>query len=441
MLPDRKSCPSDGPPCATMPSQNGLSQRAHWAGGQPIANLLMARTLASPELISLAAGFVDHQTLPVEPTGEAIERIWANPKLAKAALQYGTTIGYPPLRQAVLARMLRADGRTAEQLGLSADQVVVTAGSNQLLYLLGDVLLDPGDVVICGAPTYFVLLGTLGNLGARSYGVETDQHGLIPEAIDRELGRLDRKGELGRVKAIYVTTYYDNPSGVTVPAERRAELVEVARRWSRAGKIYLIEDAAYRELRYYGEDIASLRSFDSAGDTVVTVGSFSKSYSPGIRVGWGILPRELVGPVLSEKGHVDFGSPNFNQVLMATVLETGLYDAHLEQLRESYRRKINAILQAADAFLAPIGGIRWVRPSGGLYVWLCLPEAIDTGLDGPLFDLAAGEGVLYVPGEYCYPPEGRPVPKNLLRLSFGIQSCESIRVGVEALGRAIRQVI
>lgn len=441
MLPRRYFSTSDGPSSAIMPSQNGLSQRAHWAGGQPIANLLMARTLANPELISLAAGFVDHQTLPVEPTGKAIERIWANPPLAKAALQYGTTVGYPPLRQAVLARMLRADGQTAEQVGLSADRVVVTAGSNQLLYLLGDVLLDPGDMVICGAPTYFVFLGTLGNLGARAYGGETDEHGLIPEAIDRALERLDRQGELGRVKAIYVTSYFDNPTGVTVPAGRRQELVEIARRWSRAGKIYLIEDVAYRELRYYGDDIASIRSFDTAGDTVITVGSFSKSYSPGIRVGWGILPPELVGPVLSEKGNVDFGSPNFNQVLMTTVIETGLFDAHLEQLRESYRQKIDALLEAADAFLAPIGGIRWVRPRGGLYVWLCLPEEIDTGLDGPLFDRAVQEGVLYVPGDYCYPREGRPAPSNLLRLSFGIQSCESIRVGVEALGRAIRQVI
>jgi len=326
-------------------------------------------------------------------------------------------------------------------MNLSADQVVITAGSNQLLYLIGDVLLDPGDVVICGAPTYFVFLGTLNNLGARAYGVATDERGLVPEAVDEELARLDRDGELPRVKAIYVTTYYDNPTGVTVPAERRAELIEIARRWSRSSKIYVIEDVAYRELRYYGEDIPSLRSYDGPGDTAVTVGSFSKSYSPGVRVGWGLLPRELLGPVLSAKGNFDFGSPNFNQLLMATVVETGLYDAHLEKLHESYRRKIDAILEAADVFLAPIGGVEWVRPRGGLYVWLRLPETIDTGLDGPLFDRAVAEGVLYVPGAYCYPHHGRPLQKNLLRLSFGIQSCESIRVGVEALGRAIQQVI
>jgi 2-aminoadipate transaminase len=254
------------------------------------------------------------------------------------------------------------------------------------------------------------------------------------------LARLEAAGELGRVKAIYVTTYYDNPSGVTMPAARRARFVEIARRWSRQGKIYLIEDAAYRELRYYGDDVPSLRSFDPEGDTVVHAGTFSKSYSPGIRVGWGMLPKGLVGPVLAQKGNVDFGSPHFSQVLMATVMELGLFDAHLRRLRESYRRKIDAILAAADEFLAPIGGVEWVRPSGGLYVWLRLPETIDTGLGGPLFQRAVAEGTLYVPGECCYPAQGRAPRGNMLRLSFGVPTCDEIRRGVEALGRAIRSV-
>jgi 2-aminoadipate transaminase len=425
------------------PCQGNLSRRAQWAGGEPIANLLMAKTLAYPELVSLAAGFVDHQTLPVEPAGKALDAIWSDRELARSALQYGTTIGYPPLREAVLARMLQADGCTDSRTAPSIDRVVITAGSNQLLFLVADTLLDPGEVVLCGAPSYFVFLGTLGNLGVRAAGVEIDQHGLIPDAIEEELSRRQAAGELARVKAIYVTTYYDNPSGVTVPAERRVALVEIARRWSRkAGrKIYLIEDAAYRELRYYGEDARSLYSFDDDGDTVIHAGTFSKSFSPGIRVGWGILPPELVRPVLAEKGNLDFGSPNFNQVLMTAVLLGGLFDAHLVGLRDGYRRKIDALLSAADEFLAPIGGIEWVRPSGGLYVWLRLPEHIDSGLDGPLFDRAVAEGVLYVPGEYCYPHDGQPPRKNMLRLSFGIPSCESIRRGIEALGRAIRQVL
>jgi 2-aminoadipate transaminase len=400
----------------------------------------MATALAHPELISLAAGFVDQQSLPAEPTRRALDAIWSNLEQARASLQYGTTIGYPPLREAVLERMLQADGRTHRELNVSVDQVVITAGSNQLLYLVSDVLMDPGDIVICGAPSYFVYLGTIGNLGVRAVGVETDQHGLIPDAIEEQLARLETAGELGRVKAFYLTTYYDNPSGVILAAERRAALIDIAQHWSRRSKIYVIEDAAYRELRYYGDDTPSARSFDPEGQTVVQAGTFSKSFSPGIRVGWGILPPRLVEPVLAQKGNLDFGSPNFNQHLMAKVLEMGLFDPHVEQLRAGYREKIDAVLSAADELLSPIGGIQWVRPTGGLYVWLRLPEAIDTGLSGPLFDRAVAEGVLYVPGEYCYPKLGRAPRKNMIRLSFGIQSCQGIRRGVEALSRAIRQV-
>ncbi len=423
-----------------MPNEENLSRRARWAGGNTIASQLMATSLAHPKLISLAVGFVDQETLPVEPTRKALETLWSDPQRSRAALQYGTTIGHAPLRQAVLDRMLRADGTTARQQNLSVQQVVITAGSNQLLYLVSDILLDPGDIVISGAPTYFVYMGTLDNLGARTIGVETDQDGLIPEAIEEELGRLDRAGELARVKAIYAVTYYDNPSGVNVPAVRRAALVELAKRWSRRRKIYLIEDAAYRDLRYYGDDVPSLRSFDPEGETVIHAGTFSKSYSPGIRVGWGILPPQLLEGVLAEKGNIDFGSPHFNQILMTTVLELGLFDAHLDALRESYRRKIDAALAAFAQWLAPLG-VGWVRPTGGLYVWLQLPATIDTGVSGALFDRAVEEGVLYVPGECCYPRLGHPRRSHMIRLSFGVPSCQAIRQGVEALGRAIRKVL
>jgi len=140
------------------------------------------------------------------------------------------------------------------------------------------------------------------------------------------------------------------------------------------------------------------------------------------------------------KGHIDFGSPNFNQTLMAAVVNLGLFDQHVAQLRNTYREKLATSLHAAEEFLAPLGA-RWVRPTGGMYLWIRLPEEIDTGLSGPLFDRAVAEGVLYVPGEYCYPSEGLPVPRNTLRLSFANPSCTSIRQGLEALARALREVL
>jgi len=425
------------PRCA----QSVLSRRARWAGGETLATTLMAKALANPELVSLAAGFIDQETLPVEPTQRALAAIWGNPERARAALQYGTTIGHLPLRKILMERLLAADGLSARQMNVSTDQIVVTAGSNELLYLVSDTILDPGDLVLCAAPSYFVFLGTLTNLGVRAIGVETDEHGIVPEAVVEELERRRAGRELHRVKAIYAISYYDNPSSVTIPAERRAALVEIAKRYSNGNRIRVIEDTAYRELRYWGEDVPSIRSFDREGNTVVMVGSFSKSYSAGLRVGWGVLPRDLVEPVLSQKGNIDFGSPNFNQYLIWTLLEQSLFDDHVETVREGYRRKIAAMLEAAGEHLAPIDGVKWIRPTGGLYVWLEVPSSVDTGLSGPLFARAVREGVLYVPGVYCYPGESRVIPKNMIRLSFGVPCCEDIRRGVAALARALRQAI
>jgi 2-aminoadipate transaminase len=414
-----------------------LSQRANWAEGQPISDL-MARALANPHLISLAAGFVDQQSLPAEETRQALEALFADPAETRRALQYGTTPGYPPLREALLHLTRAADGAALDDVTI--DQLVLTAGSNQLLHLVVESLLDPGDIVLCASPTYLVFLGTLSNIGGRGIGVASDEDGLIPEALKETLAQLEAHGELPRVKAVYLVPYFDNPGGVTIPRRRREEIYEIVRQWSHKGRIRIIEDNAYRALRYAGDDVPSMLSLDEDGDTVVVAGTFSKSFSPGIRVGWGILPRDLVAPVCNQKGNIDFGSPNFSQHLMAKVLELDLYYPHVEVLRKTYREKLSAMLSAADEFLGPLPRVHWYRPSGGLYVWLHVPPQVDTGPTGTLFDAAVEEGMFYVPGQFCFPPEGEPVQKNTIRLSFGVQSPGGIRKGIEALARAIRRV-
>ncbi|MFZ5828529.1 MAG: PLP-dependent aminotransferase family protein [Planctomycetota bacterium] len=417
-----------------------LSRRAQWAGREPIATALMARAIAQPELISLAAGFVDPATLPVELTQRALEAVWSDPQHARAALQYGTTLGHAGLRESLLNRMAAADGCTAAEIHARPDDVILTTGSNELLFLVSEVLLDPGDIVITASPSYYVYLGTLATLGARVYGAEIDEEGIVPEAVEDRLRQLEIEGELGRVKAIYVTTYSDNPTGLTLSIERRAALLEIAQRWSKHGRIYVIEDAAYRDLRYFGDDVPSLRSLDRHGHTVIHAGTFSKSFSPGVRVGWGILPRNLIGAVTSSKGNIDFGSPCLNQHLMAAVVELGMWDEHIARLRSNYRAKLAVTLAAAEEHLGSIAGVHWRAPQGGLYLWLDLPPSVDAGLHGPLFDQALVEGVLYIPGECCYPTDGAPVCRNTLRLSFGIPTAADLERGVEALARAIRYV-
>ena len=413
-----------------------LSQRAVWAAGQPISDL-MQRALANPKLISLAAGFVDQRSLPVDATRGAISALLDNTYEGRMALQYGTTPGYPPLREALLQHSYGGDA--TRQVDLS--QIVVTAGSNQLLHLIADTILDAGDIVLTASPTYLVFLGTLNNVGARAYGVASDEQGMIPAALDESLAELQTLGLLPRVKAVYLVPYFENPTGATLSADRREAIVEIVRRWTERHKMFIIADNAYRELRYCDQAEPGLSTFDPAHELLIEAGTFSKSFSPGIRVGWGILPKELVDPVCHQKGNIDFGSPNFSQHLMAKVLELGLYQPHLEQLRSVYMKKRDAMLEAAGVTLSGITGVRWRRSAGGLYVWVELPDAIDTGPDGSLFDRAVEEGVLYVPGQYCFPPEGQPIRRNTMRLSFGVQTIEGIHEGMAALSRAIQSAL
>jgi 2-aminoadipate transaminase len=154
-------------------------------------------------------------------------------------------------------------------------------------------------------------------------------------------------------------------------------------------------------------------------------------------VGYGLLPTRLLTAVADQKGNIDFGSANFNQHLMAKALELDLWRPHVERLRAAYRPKLAAMLEAAEEHLAPLGDVRWSPPEGGLYVWVELPRELDAGPAGKLFELAIGEGVLYLPGEFCFPSEGAEVQRNTMRLTFGVQSCERIRQGVAALARAI----
>ena len=325
--------------------------------------------------------------------------------MRRRALQYGTTHGFARLREQIRAWHLRVTAVKHTQPPIELSQVMLTAGSNQLLHIVSETLLDPGDIVLCAAPTYFVYLGQLKNIGERAIGIETDDDGIVPEALERTLAKLQQSGELARVKMIYVVSYFDNPRGLTTSAARRAKIVELARKYSTAGKIYVLADDAYRELRYAGDDVPSLRTHDDAAQHVIQSGTFSKCFSPGVRVGWGMLPPELVTPVHDQKGNLDFGSPNFAQHLVERVIAQGRLQPHIERLRESYRTKLWAMLDACREHLGPLG-CRWVQPSGGLYVWLTLPDGLDAGMEGRLFDLALREGMLYVPGQFFYPDEG-----------------------------------
>ncbi len=422
-----------------------LSRRWHWATGQAIS-FLMQQAVENPNVVSLAAGLVDPSTLPVDETRDVIETVLGDVDLARAALQYGTTQGSERMRKEVVGLLNRLEGTNIEGTdtasAIEASQIILTTGSQQLLSLVGEVLLDPGDICFVAAPTYFVFLSVLQGLGARTIPIPADENGMRMDLLEQELERLQAAGELPRVKLIYAVSYYENPSGISLSEERRRELVELAERWSKDQRIFVLEDAAYRELRYDGPDRRSVWSYDESKETVILAQTFSKSFSPGLRVGFGIVPKSLVKPICDRKGNEDFGSSHFAQRLVSAVLESGRYDSHVEQVRTSYRQKRDRMLSAAEKHFRELPEVTWVRPEGGLYVWMSLPSRIETGFDSPLFKQATKvDGVMYVPGELSYGGPAASRKRNQMRLSFGVESPDRIEEGIRRLAAAVRAVL
>jgi 2-aminoadipate transaminase len=413
-----------------------LSGRALQTADQPIS-YFMQQAVENPNLISLAAGLVDPVSLPAAEVRAALDDLLTRPASARAALQYGTTQGYAALREQLLARTVALDDLCAAEVSLTPDDVVVTTGSQQLLYLVGELLLNPGDLVITEAPSYFVYQGTLNSLGARTLAVPMDEQGMDTDALADLLSHLEQTGELARLKLIYVCDYFQNPSGRTLSLPRRRHLLELAQRYSRGHRLFVLEDAAYRELRYDGPDLPSVKSFDSDNRHVILAMTFSKPCAPGLKTGYGLLPRELMPALLRLKGNHDFGSNNLTQHLLDRLLSSGAYDRHVAELCDVYRGKRDALLDALAEELPAGTGVRWTRPDGGLYVWLTFPPGTDAGPHSLLMHAALHEGVLYVPGQFCYlEGSGVPVPSNEARLSFGVAPPEQLREGARRLARA-----
>ena len=404
----------------------------------------MQQALETPGLISLAAGFVDQGSLPVEATARAVARLFEDREEGCRALQYGTTQGDPGLRARLIEHLERNERVPAGTFAGAVGRTVVTEGSQQLLYLIAEALLDPGDIVLVESPTYFVFLGVLETRGARVIRVATDRGGLRIDALEATLEDLEGRGLLGRVKLIYAVTEHSNPTGISMVEERRGPLVELAVRWSqRAGnRIYVLEDAAYRGLTFAEAEPPSVWRHDHEGETVILARTFSKTFSPGFKTGYGILPAPLLDPVLRLKGNHDFGSGHFAQQLLDVLLSDGTYERHVATLVALYRRKRDVMLSALAEHFAPMeGAVSWTRPLGGLFVWLSVPEGLDTGPEGPLFARALAEGVLYVPGAYSFAEEPVAVPRNHARLCFGVPDEADLFEGTRRLATALAECL
>jgi 2-aminoadipate transaminase len=413
-----------------------LSSKARRTREQPI-NALIAAAMADPSLVNFAAGLVDSHTLPTDMTAEIARAIFDDAVRGRAAMQYETTLGFAELRRSALRHIEAMENRSAGEMGLTPGDLVITTGSQQALYIVADVMVDPGDIVIAANPSYFVFTGTLQSLGANVMTVPIDKDGMDVEAVDQLLARLETEGRLDRVRFIYCTSYFDNPTGLSLSIERRPRLLEIAKKYSKKHRILILEDAAYRELRYDGPAYPSIKSFDSENEHTILACTFSKPFAPGIKTGYTAMPPDLVGAVIDQKGNHDFGSASLCQHIAAEALRSGRYLEQVEHLKEGYRRKRDILLAAMDRCMPKADGLHWTHPHGGLYVWLTLPQQINTSREG-MFEQAVEAGVLYVPGNYCHQPdENGHIPTNHLRLCFGNVPMERIESGIEKLAKVV----
>jgi 2-aminoadipate transaminase len=414
-----------------------LSAKAARTGEQPIS-FLIETAMANQSLINLAAGLVDPLTLPIDAMRKISQALLADDARARAALQYDTTQGLEPLRRACVRHLSALEEKPAADFGISPRDIVITTGSQQALYLIGDVLIDPGDIVIAANPCYFVYTGTLKSLGATVMAVPMTDSGIDVDAVEELLKKLETQGRLDRLKLIYTTSYFQNPTGLTLNLEGRGRLLELARKFSRCHRLLILEDAAYRELRYDGPNLPSIKSMDRENRYTILTQTFSKPFAPGLKTGYTAMPADLLKAVLNQKGNHDFGSASLTQHLALEAMNTGLYHQQVRHLCDSYGQKRDRMLEALQRHMPRDPEISWTRPSGGLYIWLTLPDYFQTSREAPLFNDSVRRGVMYVPGEYGFQPdEAGFVPSNHLRLSFGQVAPERIEPGIQRLAEAV----
>ncbi|MFH8403462.1 PLP-dependent aminotransferase family protein [Streptomyces sp. NPDC018019] len=386
-----------------------LAARATRTGGSPVREILALT--ARPEVISFAGGLPAGELFDTGGISAAFRHVLD--EAPRQALQYSTTEGDPALRTAVAARV------SARGLATGADDLLVTTGSQQGLSLLATALLEPGDTVLVEDPCYLAALQVFAFAGARVVPVPADDAGLDPAALDAVAAR-------ERPKLLYLVPTFQNPTGRTLAAGRRAAVAEVA---ARRG-LWVIEDDPYGELRFEGEPVPYLSTFPGAEDRTVLLGSFSKTVAPGLRLGWLRAPAELRRACVVAKQAADLHTSTVDQAAVARYLAGPDLDAHLDRVRGAYRARRDALVDGLAGALPD--GSRWNRPDGGMFVWATMPAGYDAAA---LLPEVVRHDVAYVPGAPFY---AGPADAGSMRLSFVTHPPEEIREGLRRLARTLR---
>ncbi len=376
---------------------------------------MMAIT-ARPEIISLAGGLPDTSTFPVDAFVAEMDRI-ASGKVPEV-LQYGPTEGLQLVREQITEVML------AEQMHVDVADVTVTTGGQQAIDLITKVLIDPGDILICDAPTYPGAIPTFCSYEAEIIQIESDADGMRIDILEQTLAELAERGR--KPKFIYSVPTFQNPGGVTLSLERRQQLVAIARRH----EILIVEDNPYGLLRYEGEALPTLYALDG-GAYVVYLGTFSKILSAGLRIGWVVAPPPIREKIVLGKGASDLCTSTLTQDFAGEYFKKGNWQAYVDDLIGIYRNRRDAMVGAMSEYFPH--GATWNKPHGGLFIWATMPDVLDTS---DMLAKAISKGVAFVPGTSAY-VDGRGA--SSMRLNFsGVREDEIIE-GIRRIGAVARE--
>ncbi len=374
---------------------------------------------AAPGMISLAGGNPDLRNLPLQELGQAAQRLVSEQGLE--TLQYGAGAGITELREAV-AELVGEAGIHA-----SDDDVLITPGSQMGLQLVTALLCDPGDVILAESPTYVGAIGTFAGLEAEAVHVDCDEDGINPEALESQIADLHAAGRA--IKFLYTIPNFNNPSGVRLAEDRRERITQIC---AESGVI-VVEDDPYGLISFDGEQIPALRSHDS---NVIYLGSMSKIFSPGIRVGWVLAPAEVRSRLQLLAEAMVIHPSILSQYLALEYLTAFKWRETLAQSIAQYRERAQALLEALSGPEEVLPeGTTWSQPRGGFFVWATLPEGYSAD---DLFELAVEEGVVFIPGSAFFADSSGT---RSLRFSFSLESPEAIREGMRRLARASRKLV
>ncbi|OIQ77138.1 2-aminoadipate transaminase [mine drainage metagenome] len=370
-----------------------------------------------PEVVSLAGGMPNLTALPIDE----ISKVFADviQEEGQVALQYGSGQGHPALREQI------TDIMALEGISAHPDDVIVTTGSQQALDLIARIFIDPGDVVLAEAPSYVGALGTFRQYQAQIVHIAMDEDGLIPESVRQAISAVRARG--GKIKFLYTIPNFHNPAGVTLSLIRRQEIIEIAK----ANDILIIEDNPYGLLGFDEEPYRAMRADDR--ENVIYLGSFSKTFAPGLRVGWAAAPHAVREKMVMASESTILCPSNFAQMAISRYFATQPWLDQIKNFRELYRERRDAMLEALDQHFP--ASATWTKPRGGFYVWATLPEGIDTKA---MLPRAVTARVAYVPGTAFY-ADGFGTWS--MRLSYCYPTPERIQEGIRRLAGVIDEEI